>query len=137
MASVAVKRANNPMAGLSKHIPIDIVPIIDLPNKILLGNAMIGLGDLALPGLVISYALKFDKYKSGKSSNGYFLSAMLGYSIGLLIAAIIMIISRHPQPALLYLVPCTILPLLLLAYSRKEINDIWRGINPGLKNTDV
>ncbi len=37
-------------------------------------------------------------------------------------------ISNHPQPALLYIVPFTLLFVSKQAVSRKEILQIWRGI---------
>ncbi|OQR71260.1 signal peptide peptidase 2B-like [Tropilaelaps mercedesae] len=36
-------------------------------------------------------------------------------------------LMETPQPALLYLVPCTLLPVVLMALCRGELRAMWRG----------
>ena len=45
----------------------------------------------------------------------YFATALVGYAVGLIIASIVVDITGAAQPALLYLVPSTLLPLLIKA----------------------
>ena len=45
----------------------------------------------------------------------YFATALAGYAVGLIVASIVVDITGAAQPALLYLVPSTLLPLLIKA----------------------
>ncbi len=46
----------------------------------------------------------------------YFHCSLIGYFVGLITASLSSEIFRHAQPALLFLVPFTLLPLLIMAY---------------------
>lgn len=50
-----------------------------------------------MPGILVSYSLKFDLVKSTSYFNGYFISACIGYTIGLLLALIFGIVYEHAQ----------------------------------------
>merc|ERR1711957_498502 len=43
------------------------------------GERMLGFGDIALPGLLISYLLRYDSLESKTYRNGYFIPGVLGY----------------------------------------------------------
>ena len=50
------------------------------------GYTMLGLGDIVLPGLLLTFVLRFD-YRSGRSAaQGYFPLVCVGYAVGLLAA---------------------------------------------------
>eukprot|EP00479_Gromia_sphaerica_P007054 TRINITY_DN2214_c0_g1_i1.p1 TRINITY_DN2214_c0_g1~~TRINITY_DN2214_c0_g1_i1.p1 ORF type:complete len:125 (+),score=11.31 TRINITY_DN2214_c0_g1_i1:27-377(+) len=75
------------------------------------GNSysMLGLGDIALPGLFISFLLRFDyemKYETWK--RGYFWIGMIGYVVGLGITDLVLVLMQSGQPACSYLVPLTV-----------------------------
>jgi hypothetical protein len=53
---------------------------------------------------------------------------VFGYMVGLATAIFASVVMRMGQPALLYLVPCTLWPFLLLAWSRGDIAELWDGI---------
>ena len=61
---------------------------------------------------------------------------LLGYAIGFLLCIIALTLMKTGQPALLYLVPCTLLPFLVAAMIRGEFLIIWRG-KKQVKNTSV
>ncbi len=123
---------------------ITVASNIDLPIKLLfpkpnLNNTpqtfgILGLGDIVVPGLVIAVFLRFDFMKhilhkmkcnankelliplnSAGFSRSYFHMGMVGYLVGIFISQIFGAIFQVPQPALLYLLPCTIFPVILLA----------------------
>ncbi len=50
---------------------------------------------------------------------------MIGYLVAILATILVMFIFNHGQPALLYLVPGCIGSVLLCAFMRKEVSDIW------------
>jgi len=75
--------------------------------------AMLGLGDIVLPGIFIALLLRFDLSIS-KDKRTYFHCGLLSYLIGLLTTMFVMLVFKHAQPALLYLVPtCVGFPLAL------------------------
>lgn len=76
--------------------------------------AMLGLGDIVIPGIFIAFLLRFDKSLDRKR-NVYFWSCFLAYIFGLGLTIGVMSYFKHAQPALLYLVPCCILVPLIVA----------------------
>ena len=115
------------------------------------GSSMLGLGDIVLPGLLLSFASRFDEAKrlmglvSGgagrrghatpdKSSwglcgcccgGGYFGPVVVAYAVGLGMANAAVYIMQYGQPALLYLVPCCLGTFCYMARKNGELNDIW------------
>lgn len=55
----------------------------------------------------------------------YFHCSLLGYFLGLLTATVSSEIFKAAQPALLYLVPFTLLPLLTMAYLKGDLRRMW------------
>ena len=51
----------------------------------------------------------------------YFHCSLIGYFVGLITASLSSEIFREAQPALLYLVPFTLLPLLIMAYLKGDL----------------
>ena len=116
---------------------------------------MLGFGDIIFPGILLSYALRFDYVTRGRAfcpglpcvsprpetrdqpkATGvpYFGWLMLGYGIGLSLAFVanvlgITINGVRGQPALLYLVPCTLGPLLLLGRIQGDFKALWNGFH--------
>lgn len=90
------------------------------------GESMIGFGDIILPGLLISYALRYDCILKRSLMGGYFLWSIIGYGFGLILTNISLILmDGQGQPALLYLVPCTLGVVVVLAWCRGELQDMW------------
>ena len=55
----------------------------------------------------------------------YFHCSLVGYFIGLLTASLSSEIFREAQPALLFLVPFTLIPLLTMAYIKGDLYLMW------------
>lgn len=73
-------------------------------------------------GLFVSLMLRFDtKNGSGKV---YFYSAMVGYTIGLVVTLVVMQTFKAAQPALLYIVPGVVGCVMLQAAMRGEIKQL-------------
>lgn len=156
MVSVATQQASNPVHTMANSLSLPGLQLItkklELPVKIvfprnLFGGVvpgasaaeymMLGLGDMAIPGMLLALVLCFDHRKSRDlinasdlaSSKGhtYIWHAVSGYAIGLISALAAGILTRSPQPALLYLVPCTLGPILVISWMRKELIELWEG----------
>lgn len=91
-------------------------------------DRLLGFGDIALPGLLISYLRRHDLQSRRSLKAGYFVPALAGYFVGLNLTIAALCIMRMGQPALLYLVPCTLGTTLILAKVRGESNLLWEGI---------
>lgn len=92
---------------------------------------ILGLGDIALPGLLVSYLLRFDYQSNIDSiwnlSHGYFFPSLIGYCFGMVLTDINLILMEKGQPALLFLVPCTLGLVVVLAYKRGRLKQLWLG----------
>merc|ERR1711902_26035 len=55
----------------------------------------------------------------------YFHCSLFGYFLGLLTATISSEVFKAAQPALLYLVPFTLLPLFGMAYLKGDLRTMW------------
>ncbi len=105
------------------------------------GSSLLGLGDIVLPGLLLSFASRFDEakrlvgafhsprsYEENCSRNiGYFIPAVIAYAIGLAMANVAVYVMRMGQPALLYLVPCCLGVIVYLGWKRGELTDLWNN----------
>lgn len=126
------------MVSVAKGIdgPILLKFLIDPVEK---KYSMLGLGDMVIPGAFVSLCLKFDidsaiqaagsakkaiKFSDIKTS---FFNWNLGfYVLGIFITYVYMIWFNHPQPALLYLVPCATLGLgLAFLLNKTKLQDLW------------
>jgi signal peptide peptidase-like 3 len=60
--------------------------------------------------------------------------SFLSYFLGLLTATVSSEVFKQAQPALLYLVPFTLLPLLTMAYLKGDLRRMWTEpfITPGV-----
>lgn len=90
------------------------------------GESLIGFGDIILPGLLISYCLRYDNMMKKTVRGGYFLYSLVGYGVGLFLTDVsLVLMDGHGQPALLYLVPSTLGVVMLLGLYRGEFKHIW------------
>ena len=99
---------------------------------------MIGLGDIVIPGVYVALILRFDIYLYKKAKKDiskygfsfenmkYFITTFTFYNLGIIITLSSMYIFNHAQPALLYLVPCTLFSSTLLAFQKKEFKLLWK-----------
>lgn len=135
------------------------------------GYAMLGLGDIVLPGLLLVFCARYDYATRGQlygkvkphigriksfrsmhanagspeldaasrssSRRGLFCVLVWGYAVGLFLANLAVVLMKEGQPALMYLVPCTLGPLSLLAWRRGILAKLWTGppeLQPGFKS---
>ncbi|KAJ7562969.1 hypothetical protein O6H91_03G090900 [Diphasiastrum complanatum] len=159
MVSVATQQASNPMHTVANTFNLpglqSITKKLELPVKLvfprdLLGGKiqsssgtefmMLGLGDMAIPGMLLALVLCFD-HKKCKDHNTdiemvfakrykYIWYALFGYTIGLVAALAAGVLTQSPQPALLYLVPSTLGPVAFVAWARSEFLELWNGPRP-------
>ncbi|KAJ8387727.1 hypothetical protein AAFF_G00150280 [Aldrovandia affinis] len=87
--------------------------------------SLLGFGDILVPGLLVAYCHRFDIVMH--SSRIYFVACTIAYGIGLLITFVALALMQMGQPALLYLVPCTLLTCLATALWRRELPMFWTG----------
>lgn len=102
----------------------------------------LGLGDIVLPGLFIVFLYSFDehlKQRDQLTSNwsefylSYFTMALIEYTIGYALTILAGTIMNSGQPALLYLVPCTLGGTVLLAWRRGHLALMWKGHHAAAK----
>lgn len=86
---------------------------------------ILGLGDIAIPGLLISLLLRHDIVSHSKPGDGYFTAGCIGYALGLIATFISLYLMKHGQPALLFLVPGTLLPTFWIARRKGEFQRLW------------
>lgn len=156
MVSVATQQASNPVHTVANSLSLPGLQLItkklELPVKIVFprnllggvvpGNSatdcmMLGLGDMAIPSMLLALVLCFDYRKNRDSLNSldtpsskgfkYIWYALSGYSVGLVTALAAGILTHSPQPALLYLVPSTLGPIIVISWVRKELAELWDG----------
>eukprot|EP00249_Psilotum_nudum_P019340 c27202_g1_i4 orf=277-1389(-) len=164
MVSVAMQQASNPVHTVANTLKLPgfkaITKKLELPVKLvfprnLLGGAvpgssgiefmMLGLGDMAIPGMLLALVLCYDHRKSKDCndidpsfprSQKYIWYALSGYLAGLVAALAAGVLTRSPQPALLYLVPSTLGPVIVAAWARSEFYELWNGPRPVVNQKD-
>lgn len=97
------------------------------------GVSMLGLGDIILPGMVLSLALRFD-YAPKSLGENYFRKLCIGYAVGLGMANVAVTLMAMGQPALMYLVPTTLGTLLVSSRRNGDFRSMWSGV--GLQDDD-
>uniref|UniRef100_A0A667XB93 Histocompatibility (minor) 13 n=1 Tax=Myripristis murdjan TaxID=586833 RepID=A0A667XB93_9TELE len=121
----------NVMVTVAKSFeaPIKLVFPQDLLEKGLEASnfAMLGLGDIVIPGIFIALLLRFD-VSLKKNSRTYFYSSFLAYIFGLGLTIFVMHTFKHAQPALLYLVPACVGFPVIVALFKGELTEMFRWV---------
>nr|XP_043633934.1 signal peptide peptidase-like 3 isoform X2 [Erigeron canadensis] len=90
------------------------------------GYSVLGFGDILFPGLLLSFTVRFDNAKKRTWQDGYFVWLAIGYACGLSLTYLALyLMNGHGQPALLYLVPCTLGTCIILGWVRGELKELW------------
>lgn len=89
------------------------------------GVSMLGLGDIIMPGMLHSFAQRYD-YARGGTKN-YFRMMAIGYAVGLALANLAVMITSMGQPALMYIVPSTLGPLIIASKRNGDFRAMWSG----------
>ncbi|XP_014207130.1 minor histocompatibility antigen H13 [Copidosoma floridanum] len=110
----------------SFEAPIKLVFPQDLLEQGLHGTkfAMLGLGDIVVPGIFIALLLRFD-HSLKRKANTYFYSTFFAYFMGLLVTLLFMQLFNHAQPALLYLVPACLGTPLCVAIFKGDLKALF------------
>lgn len=90
--------------------------------------SILGFGDLILPGILLTYNAVFD-VKSG-TKMVYYITSSIGYLCGMVSAMVAMVLMKTGQPALLYLIPCTLITTLVVSLFRGEFKKIMKNSVP-------
>ncbi|CAH1365624.1 hypothetical protein MTP99_001881 [Tenebrio molitor] len=111
----------------SFEAPIKLVFPQDLLQNGFAANnfAMLGLGDIVIPGIFIALLLRFD-HSLKRQTKTYFHAACLAYFLGLMATIFVMHVFKHAQPALLYLVPACVGTPLLLALVKGDLTALFK-----------
>ncbi|XP_037590594.1 signal peptide peptidase-like 2A [Cebus imitator] len=128
--SIMVELAAGPF-GNNEKLPVVIrVPKLtyfSVMSVCLMPVSILGFGDIIVPGLLIAYCRRFD-VQTG-SSYIYYVSSTVAYAIGMILTFVVLVLMKKGQPALLYLVPCTLITASVVAWRRKEMKKFWKGNN--------
>ncbi|KAI1089341.1 signal peptide peptidase-domain-containing protein [Rostrohypoxylon terebratum] len=65
----------------------------------------------------------------------YFYAAMTGYLVAMVVTLAMLILYRHAQPALLYLVPGVVFAVWITGAARREIREMWTYTEDGQLDT--
>ncbi|KAJ8360823.1 hypothetical protein SKAU_G00173480 [Synaphobranchus kaupii] len=118
----------NVMVTVAKSFeaPVKLVFPQDLMERGLDGSnfAMLGLGDIVIPGIFIALLLRFD-VSLKNNTRTYFYTSFLAYVFGLGLTIFVMHTFKHPQPALLYLVPACIGFPVAVALVKGELTEMF------------
>ncbi|KAJ8940128.1 hypothetical protein NQ314_010837 [Rhamnusium bicolor] len=111
----------------SFEAPIKLVFPQDLLQNGFSANnfAMLGLGDIVIPGIFIALLLRFDHSLKRKTKT-YFHASVIAYFLGLMATIFVMHVFKHAQPALLYLVPACIGTPLGLALVKGDLTALFK-----------
>ncbi|XP_061602458.1 signal peptide peptidase-like 2A isoform X2 [Cololabis saira] len=88
--------------------------------------SILGFGDIIVPGLLVAYCSRFDVW-TNSSKKIYFVSCCIAYVLGMILTFAVMLLSGMGQPALLYLVPFTLITSAVVAACRGEMKQFWAG----------
>ncbi|KAJ3252521.1 hypothetical protein HK103_001422 [Boothiomyces macroporosus] len=147
-------------ATFGDNVMVTVAKSLDIPIKLLFPTtfpesmqefvfyegkfSLLGLGDIAIPGIFIALCLRFDyfnafnvdKEKTFKFSKPYFYSCLLSYFVGLSITLYVLNVFGHAQPALLYLSPACILSVILCSLAKKQFYSIFEFISETDSDSD-
>ena len=114
-------------------VMLSVATGIDGPIKILFPQtffgdhaklSLLGLGDMVIPGFFISQTLVFSELYAKKGTL-YYRVAMLAYFCSLVNTMVVMVVFKHGQPALLYIVPWLLISTLLAAVVNGDLGKLF------------
>ena len=96
---------------------VEVATSMDLPNKLVMPalnifcdadscrGSMLGLGDIIIPGLYLTYLNNLDKVLPSHTKSQYFTMGLIAYALSFMACAGVILIFDSAQPVLLYIVP--------------------------------
>lgn len=76
-----------------------------------------------------------EEVRSASFPKTYFYASLVGYSLGMIVTFCMLVIFKHGQPALLYLVPGVLGSLWLTGLVRGELKEMWTYTEDGSIDT--
>lgn len=116
----------NVMVSVATKMPS--LPMVVLLKRLDGGFSLLGVGDIVLPGLLLCYLYRFDYFNRKTFLSGYFFKAWIGYALGMICTLLMVAVLNRAQPALLYLVPGTLLPTFFFSKKNNEFHLLWKGL---------
>jgi hypothetical protein len=83
---------------------------------------MMGNGDMAIPAVVLDFFLRFDSFHG----SSLFLIGFVGYAAGIVLTFVALAMSERGQPALLWIFPSILVPVIGFAAKGHLLSDLWR-----------
>ncbi|KAH0785235.1 signal peptide peptidase family protein [Histomonas meleagridis] len=91
------------------------------------GSALIGTGDIVIPGVVLNFFLNCDN----RYNSNLFTTSFLSYIFGVCLTLIMVHVMGKGQPALLWIFPSVLIITLIKAHFDGVLGMIWKnGANP-------
>lgn len=118
-----------PQESLPMVLRVPHIPIGDNGLSLCMKSSysLLGFGDILVPGLLVSYCHAFDII-TGSPKRLYFVVSSIFYGLGMIATFFgLYLMNGIPQPALLYLVPFTLLPPIIISLVRGEFKLLWSG----------
>nr|CDJ93910.1 Peptidase A22B domain containing protein [Haemonchus contortus] len=87
---------------------------------------ILGLGDIIIPGYLVTHCFTMNGF-SERVRISYGILCSIGYGLGLIMTFCALAIMNMAQPALIYLVPCTLFPICIMAWMKGQFRLLWNG----------
>lgn len=116
-------------------------PPATLANSSFKATSLLGLGDIAVPSMFISFLLRYDVWNyydlnqelpfhlARRIPTPFFNAGMISYVLGLAGAIVAMLLTGLGQPALLYLCPSVMGVSLAMCLWRGELKRMWSFVD--------
>ena len=137
MVQVATSTPQNPASAIVNFLglPFSPVPNLAMPAKLVIPagdnrHAILGLGDIILPEMLLVYLLHFDvinREHARRSLPPYFSTALAFYALALFVSFYCNYAFKAAQPALLYIVPALLVPTAIMAARKGHWSALWNG----------
>jgi len=121
------------MVAVATKVTSSLPLAFTMPHILGNGYSLLGLGDVVIPGLFICFVYGFEdtlkQLNKSKPGISYFAVVLIGYSVGFASTLISFMIMEKGQPALLYLAPFSLIPVILTAWYRGQLREMWTGVH--------
>ncbi|VDM73484.1 unnamed protein product, partial [Strongylus vulgaris] len=111
-----------------------MISCVDLTIEKTFQMTILGLGDIIIPGYLVTHCFTMSGFNE-RSRVMYGVLCSFGYGLGLIVTFIALSIMSMAQPALIYLVPCTLLPIFIMACIKGHFRLLWHGAEDSTEST--
>lgn len=132
MVSVATKTIAHPVTQISRKLMAApaagfAAPTFDLPLMIIIpafdgtSSCILGLGDLAIPSIMLSFIYRLELPHGRR----HYWVGLLGYTAGLFLAMVCSVLWRMPLPALVFLIPSSLVPVVVSSVVTGDLRELF------------